>query len=71
MDYYRNVQELIGNTPLMEITQFPLPEGVRLFAKLEFFNPGGSIKDRLGRELLQDALDSGKLKPGGTIIEPT
>lgn len=71
MEYYRNVRDLIGNTPLMEITQFPLPEGVRLFAKLEFFNPGGSIKDRLGQELLQDALDSGKLKPGGTVIEPT
>lgn len=71
MEYYRNVQDLIGNTPLMEITQFPLPEGVRLFAKLEFFNPGGSIKDRLGQELLREALDSGKLKPGGTVVEPT
>ncbi|HET7657189.1 MAG TPA: cysteine synthase family protein [Bacillales bacterium] len=71
MEYYRNVQELIGQTPIMEITQFPLTDGVRLFAKLEFFNPGGSIKDRLGQELLRDALDSGKLQPGGTIIEPT
>lgn len=71
MEYYRNVQELIGNTPIVEITQFPLPEGVRLFAKLEYYNPGGSIKDRLGQELLSDALQSGKLKPGGTVIEPT
>lgn len=71
MDYYQNVQALIGHTPLLEITQYPLPEGVRLFAKLECYNPGGSIKDRLGKELLQDALDSGKLKPGGTVIEPT
>lgn len=71
MEYYHNIQELIGHTPILEITQFPLPEKVRLFAKLEFFNPGGSIKDRLGKELLRDALDSGKLKPGGTIIEPT
>ncbi|HEU5140909.1 MAG TPA: cysteine synthase family protein, partial [Bacillales bacterium] len=71
MDYYRNVQELIGNTPLLEITQFSLPDGVRLFAKLEFYNPGGSIKDRLGVELLQEALNSGELKPGGTVIEPT
>ncbi|MCF6092435.1 cysteine synthase A [Microaerobacter geothermalis] len=68
---YSNVKELIGNTPLMEITQFPLQNRVRLFAKLEFFNPGGSIKDRLGLELLADAEASGKLKPGGTIIEPT
>lgn len=55
----------------MEITHFPLPEGVRIFAKLEYFNPGGSIKDRLGQELLRDALEIGKLKEGGTIIETT
>jgi cystathionine beta-synthase (O-acetyl-L-serine) len=71
MKYYKNVHELIGNTPLMEITQFSLPKGVRLFAKLEFMNPGGSVKDRLGMELLECALSSGKLKPGGTVIEPT
>lgn len=65
------MHELIGNTPLMEITQFSLPIGVRLFAKLEFMNPGGSVKDRLGMELLECALSSGKLKPGGTVIEPT
>ncbi|MFZ3588254.1 PLP-dependent cysteine synthase family protein [Bacillus sp. DJP31] len=71
MKVYKNVHELIGNTPLVEITCFPMPEGVRLFAKLEFYNPGGSIKDRLGVELLQEALETGKVKPGGTIIEPT
>lgn len=65
------MHELIGNTPLMEITQFSLPKGVRLFAKLEFMNPGGSVKDRLGMELLECALSSGQLKPGGTVIEPT
>ncbi len=65
------MHDLIGNTPLMEITQFSLPEGVRLFAKLEFMNPGGSVKDRLGMELLESALSSGQLKPGGTVIEPT
>jgi cystathionine beta-synthase (O-acetyl-L-serine) len=67
----KNVHELIGHTPVVEITQIPLPEGVRIFAKLEYFNPGGSIKDRLGQELLRDALETGKLKEGGTIIEPT
>ncbi|NUK30845.1 cysteine synthase family protein [Parageobacillus sp. VR-IP] len=67
----KNVHELIGHTPVVEITQFLLPEGVRVFAKLESFNPGGSIKDRLGQELLRDALETGKLKEGGTIIEPT
>ncbi|MBY6035382.1 cysteine synthase family protein [Fictibacillus nanhaiensis] len=71
MKYYKNVHELIGNTPLMEITQFSLPKGVRLFAKLEFMNPGGSVKDRLGMELLESALSKGLLKSGGTVIEPT
>ncbi|MBH0168722.1 PLP-dependent cysteine synthase family protein [Fictibacillus sp. 18YEL24] len=71
MKYFKNVHEMIGNTPLMEITQFSLPEGVRLFAKLEFMNPGGSVKDRLGMELLDAALVKGDLVEGGTIIEPT
>lgn len=56
---------------MVEITQFHLPEGVRIFAKLEFMNPGGSVKDRLGMELLDEAFSSGKLLTGGTVIEPT
>jgi O-acetylserine dependent cystathionine beta-synthase len=71
MKVYKNVHELIGHTPIVEITQFPLPEGVRIFAKLEFMNPGGSVKDRLGVELLNEAFSSGKLLAGGTLIEPT
>ncbi|WP_440602544.1 O-acetylserine dependent cystathionine beta-synthase [Bacillus sp. GB_SG_008] len=71
MKVYRSVHDLIGHTPLVEITRFLLPEGVRLFAKLEFYNPGGSVKDRLGRELIEDALAKGLVTPGGTIIEPT
>lgn len=71
MNVYRNVKELIGHTPIVELTQFPLPQGVRLFAKLEYFNPGGSVKDRLGLELIRAAEASGQLQPGGTIIEPT
>jgi cystathionine beta-synthase (O-acetyl-L-serine) len=71
MQVYQNVHGLIGNTPIVEITKFPLSNGVRLFAKLEFFNPGGSIKDRLGVELLQVAFATGQLTEGGTIIEPT
>ncbi|WP_066257760.1 PLP-dependent cysteine synthase family protein [Neobacillus drentensis] len=71
MKVYKNVHELIGHTPIVEITQFPLPEGVRIFAKLEFMNPGGSVKDRLGIELLNEAFSSGKLQAGGTVIEPT
>ena len=59
MNVYRGVHELIGHTPIVEITRFSLPIGVRLFAKLEFYNPGGSVKDRLGRELIEDALEKG------------
>ncbi len=71
MRVYNNAHQLIGNTPMVEITHFPLPNHVRIFAKLEFYNPGGSIKDRLGLELVKDAIESGKLTKGGTIIEPT
>ena len=68
---FNHVHKLIGNTPLIEINQFQLPKGVRLFAKLEFMNPGGSVKDRLGLELIEDAFGRGLLQEGGTIIEPT
>lgn len=71
MKYVKHVSELIGHTPLLEITTYSLPEGVRLFAKLEYFNPGGSVKDRLGQYLLKRAIDEGKLREDGTIIEPT
>ncbi|WP_026676385.1 PLP-dependent cysteine synthase family protein [Fictibacillus gelatini] len=71
MTVYKSIHDVIGNTPLLEITQFNLPNSVRLFAKLEYLNPGGSVKDRLGKELIEDAMRTGKLKPGGTIIEPT
>ncbi|WP_088069296.1 PLP-dependent cysteine synthase family protein [Gottfriedia luciferensis] len=71
MRVVKSVHELIGSTPLLEITSFPLPKGTRLFAKLEFYNPGGSVKDRLGMELLESAFIEGKLGKGGTVIEPT
>jgi len=71
MKVVKSVHELIGSTPLLEITTFPLPKGTRLFAKLEFYNPGGSVKDRLGIELLESTLNEGKLEKGGTVIEPT
>ena len=71
MKVAKSVHELIGSTPILEITKFSLPKNVRIFAKLEFLNPGGSVKDRLGAELLESALASGELKSGGTIIEPT
>lgn len=71
MQIHQGVKSLIGHTPIVEITQFPLPDGVRLFAKLEYYNPGGSIKDRLGIELIRDAEEKGLLQKGGTIVEPT
>ncbi|WP_223067382.1 PLP-dependent cysteine synthase family protein [Paenibacillus caui] len=71
MRIYRNTLELIGNTPTVEITSYSLPRGIRLFAKLEFMNPGGSVKDRVGKALVAEALESGKLKPEGTLVEAT
>jgi cystathionine beta-synthase (O-acetyl-L-serine) len=68
---YNDVKELIGHTPLVRLNHMGVPEGVNVYAKLEFFNPGGSVKDRLGVALIQAGEKSGKLKPGGTIIEPT
>ncbi|WP_404451631.1 cysteine synthase family protein [Virgibacillus necropolis] len=71
MTIYNSVNELIGCTPLVQLTNFSIPDGVRLYAKLEYYNPGGSIKDRLGKNLVEEALKNGDLKDGGTIIEPT
>ena len=66
--YYTNVLDLIGNTPLMSLEQ---TTGLKIFAKAEFLNPGGSIKDRIALNMLEDAEKKGRLKKGMTIIEPT
>ena len=66
--YYNNVLDLIGNTPLISLEQMT---GLQIYAKAEFLNPGGSIKDRIALNMIEDAEKSGKLKPGMTIIEPT
>lgn len=71
MNVKQHLTQLIGNTPMYEITAFDLPKGVQLFAKLEFLNIGGSIKDRLGFYLIQQAMERGELREGDTIIEPT
>ncbi len=70
---YGSVTELIGNTPIVEFKHLEKEFGVegRLLAKLEYFNPAGSVKDRIAREMIEDAEEKGTLKPGGTIIEPT
>ena len=71
MAYFESTQALIGNTPTVKLAHIDLPEGVNLFAKLELFNPAGSVKDRVGKAMIEDAEQSGRLKPGGTIIEAT
>ncbi|MCR6105166.1 cysteine synthase family protein [Salipaludibacillus agaradhaerens] len=71
MTIYSGIHSLIGETPLFEITRIPLPNNVKVYAKLEAFNPGGSVKDRLGQELIRDAINQGKITPKGTVIEPT
>jgi cysteine synthase A len=65
------MQALIGNTPLVRLTQLGLPADVRLYAKLETYNPAGSVKDRVGKYMIDAAERDGLLKPGGTIIEAT
>ncbi|MBQ7906769.1 MAG: cysteine synthase A [Clostridia bacterium] len=73
MKIYKSVVELVGKTPLLELCAIERALGLksRLFAKVELFNPAGSIKDRAALSMLEGAISSGKLKPGGTIIEPT
>lgn len=66
--YYSNVLDLIGNTPLISLEE---TTGCQIFAKAEFLNPGGSIKDRIAKNMIETAEAEGKLKPGMTIIEPT
>lgn len=68
MALYHSMEELIGHTPLVELRHFGLPEGVKLFAKLELYNPSGSVKDRTGLYMIRDAERSGILKPGATIV---
>ena len=70
---YTSVEELIGKTPLMEIRNIEREEGLeaRVLVKLEYLNPAGSVKDRIARNMIQDAEEKGLLKPGATIIEPT
>ena len=66
--YYKSVIDMIGNTPLISLEE---STGYRIFAKAEFLNPGGSIKDRIAKNMIEVAERDGKLKPGMTIIEPT
>ncbi len=73
MKLYESITELIGNTPLLVLNNYGKTEALnaRIAAKLEYFNPAGSVKDRIALAMVDDAEKSGKLKPGGLIIEPT
>ena len=69
----RQLTELIGNTPLLELNKYSQAKGLEtpVIAKVEYFNPGGSVKDRIALAMIEDAEKKGLLKPGATIIEPT
>ncbi|MDE6379631.1 MAG: cysteine synthase A [Muribaculaceae bacterium] len=73
MKIYKSLTELVGNTPLVELTNIENEDGLkaRVLVKIESFNPGGSVKDRIAKAMIEDAEASGRLRPGGTIIEPT
>ena len=70
---YTSADQLIGKTPLLELTQIEKSEGLnaKILAKLEYFNPAGSVKDRIAKAMIDDAEAKGILKTGSTIIEPT
>lgn len=68
---FDNVLKAIGNTPLIRITQLSSSLSCNLYAKCEFLNPGGSVKDRIGYKMVEDAERQGRIKPGDTLIEPT
>ena len=73
MTVYKAISDLIGNTPLVELTHIEEKESLdsRVVAKVEFFNPAGSVKDRIAKKMIEDAEKAGKIKTGATLIEPT
>ncbi len=71
MALYQNVLQMIGNTPMVKINHLSSPEDATIYAKLEGYNPGGSVKDRIALSMIEEAERQGKLTPGGTIVEPT
>src|ERR687887_839718 len=68
---FPTVLELVGRTPIVRLDKLSPPGGAAVLAKLEYLNPGGSVKDRIGLPMIERAEREGKLKPGGTIVEPT
>ena len=68
---YDNVCQLIGRTPIVRLNRIPKSDWSEMLVKLEFLNPGGSVKDRIGLSMIEAAEQDGRLRPGGTIVEPT
>jgi cystathionine beta-synthase len=68
---YPTILDLVGNTPIVRLDKLSPPGGARILAKLEYLNPGGSVKDRIGLSMIEAAERDGLLRPGGTIVEPT
>lgn len=71
MNIANNISELIGNTPLVQLNRLCQPESARIVAKLEFFNPGNSVKDRIALAMLDAAIAAGKIGPDSVVLEPT
>ncbi|MEK7299928.1 MAG: cysteine synthase A [Nitrospirota bacterium] len=71
MIMHKEITELIGKTPLVRLNRLSKPGSATIYGKVEFFNPGGSVKDRICLNMINEAERQGKLKPGGTIVEPT
>jgi cysteine synthase len=71
MVMHKEITELIGGTPLVRLNRLSPPGSATIYGKVEFFNPGGSVKDRICLNMINEAERQGKLKPGGTIVEPT
>ena len=71
MPVHKDITELIGRTPLVRLNRLSPPGGATIYGKVEFFNPGGSVKDRICLNMIDEAERMGALKPGGTIVEPT
>ena len=71
MKYYKNILETIGNTPLIKLNKISKSIDSNVFVKVESFNPGNSVKDRMAIKMIEDAEKDGRLKPGGTIVEGT
>ena len=68
---YDNICQTVGNTPIVRLNRIPKSGWAEMLVKLEFFNPGGSVKDRVGLYMIQQAERAGRLRPGGTLVEAT